>query len=154
MIELLEQMTPWYWLGFAFALFALELLIGAGYLLWTGLSALFVALMLFLFAMDWHSQWLLFGVMSLLTAWLWWRKQLQDDRQDDANRDLNQKEKQLIGRIIYLDDQVEIGENRVRLADTTWLARANQQIPAKTAIKITAIDGITLILEPASSDDA
>lgn len=78
------------------------------------------------------------------------RRQWSRDKQDDQTRDLNQKYKQLIGRSVILEEDFSIGLNRIRIADTTWSAQCEQNIPSGTRVKIVAIDGIILIVEPIS----
>ena len=102
MFELLDSLNYWHWLAFGLALLAVELLGTAGYFLWLGLSALIVGLLLTLLPMSWQLQWIAFSVFSLMTTWLWWRRQFKKDSSDDLNRDLNQKQKQLIGQTLSL----------------------------------------------------
>ncbi|MDF4361688.1 NfeD family protein, partial [Vibrio parahaemolyticus] len=47
-------------------------------------------------------------------------------------------------------EDFSIGLNRIRIADTTWSAQCEQNIPSGTRVKIVAIDGIILIVEPIS----
>ncbi|OJI17503.1 Inner membrane protein YbbJ [Vibrio vulnificus] len=119
MIELLDGINHWHWLALGLALLAVELLGTAGYFLWLG----------------------------LVTTWLWWRKQLAKDQQDDSSRDLNQKQKQLVGQEIILKEDIHAGMNRIQVADTTWSAHSDIDIPAGSKIKIIALDGIVLKVE-------
>ncbi|HCE4594331.1 TPA: NfeD family protein [Vibrio parahaemolyticus] len=150
LFNLLDGITFWHWLAFGFVLLAVELLGTAGYFLWLGLSALLVGALLAVLPFGWQLQWLSFATFSLLTTWLWWRRQWSRDKQDDQTRDLNQKYKQLIGRSVILEEDFSIGLNRIRFADTTWSAQCEQNIRAGTRVKIVAIDGIILIVEPIS----
>ncbi|MDF2155936.1 NfeD family protein [Vibrio sp. CAU 1672] len=145
---LLDGITFWHWLAFGLVLLAVELLGTAGYCLWLGISALLVGVLLAILPLSWQLQWLCFVVFSLTTTWLWWRRQWRKDSQDDQHRDLNQKQKQLIGMVVRIDEDFDVGVNRLNVADTTWSARCKQTIPAGTQVKITAVDGITLIVEP------
>ncbi|EHZ7343460.1 NfeD family protein [Vibrio vulnificus] len=146
MIELLDGINHWHWLALGLALLAVELLGTAGYFLWLGLSALLVGLLLSLIPMSWQLQWSAFAVFSLVTTWLWWRKQLAKDQQDDSSRDLNQKQKQLVGQEIILKEDIHAGMNRIQVADTTWSAHSDSDIPAGSKIKIIALDGIVLTI--------
>lgn len=148
MIELLDNATHWHWLAFGLALLAAELLGAAGYLLWLGISALLVGTLLSWLPMSWQLQWVAFGVFSLVTTWLWWRRQLKQDQKDDASRTLNQKEKQLIGQVITLEEAIPAGKSRIRVADTTWSAYCEHAVAAGNVVKVIDIDGITLIIEP------
>ena len=148
MVELLEQVNHWHWLAFGLALLALELVGTAGYFLWIGISAMLVGALLGALPIGWQMQWLSFASFSLITTWLWWRRQLSNDRQSDAGRELNQREKQLVGQTIILSEDVKKGSCRIKFGDSSWSAKASQDIPSGTEIRIVALDGIVLIIEP------
>ncbi|MDF4652700.1 NfeD family protein, partial [Vibrio parahaemolyticus] len=111
--SLLEGISFWHWLAFGFALLAVELLGTAGYFLWLGMSALIVGVIMTVLPMSWQLQWLCFASFSLITTWLWWRRQWSKDKQEDQERDLNQKYKQLIGRTLILEEDFSVGLNRI-----------------------------------------
>lgn len=146
MIELMESINYWHWLAFGLALLACELLGTAGYFLWLGLSAIVVGALLSILPISWQLQWVAFGVFSLATTWLWWRRQLKSDTQDDAARTLNQKQQQLIGQTIRLDEDFPAGKGRIKLADSTWTARSDKAIAANTMVEIIDVDGIILTI--------
>ncbi|BCG16920.1 NfeD family protein [Vibrio sp. B513a] len=149
--SLLEGISFWHWLAFGFALLAVELLGTAGYFLWLGMSALIVGAIMTVLPMSWQLQWLCFASFSLITTWLWWRRQWSKDKQEDQERDLNQKYKQLIGRTLILEEDFSVGLNRIKVADTTWSAQSDQALPAGTRVRITDVEGIILIIEPDSN---
>ena len=148
MFELLEQVNHWHWLAFGLALLALELVGTGGYFLWIGISAMLVGALLGALPIGWQMQWLSFASFSLITTWLWWRRQLSNDKQSDAGRELNQREKQLVGQTVFLTEEVKRGNCRIKVGDSSWSARASQDIPSGTEIKIVALDGIILIIQP------
>ena len=147
MIELLNSINYWHWLALGLALLACELLGTAGYFLWLGLSALIVGALLTFIPMSWQLQWVAFGVFSLTTTWLWWRKQFKADKQSDANRDLNQKQKQLIGQTVTLEEDFPAGKGRIKLGDTTWSAQSEHQISAGSTVEVTSVNGILLTIQ-------
>ncbi|AIU68423.1 regulatory protein [Vibrio coralliilyticus] len=147
MFELLDSLNYWHWLAFGLALLAVELLGTAGYFLWLGLSALIVGLLLTLLPMSWQLQWIAFSVFSLMTTWLWWRRQFKKDSSDDLNRDLNQKQKQLIGQTVLVEENLAPGKHRIKVGDTTWSAQTEHAIPAGTLVEITQVNGIILTIE-------
>ncbi|GLR07038.1 NfeD family protein [Vibrio hyugaensis] len=150
LFSLLESVTFWHWIAFGLALLAVELLGTAGYFLWLGISALIVGAILSVLPIGWQMQWLAFAAFSLVTTWLWWRKQWSKDRKSDQARDLNQKQKQLIGQVVTLEDDFTIGMNRLRVADTTWSAECEHDLPAGTRVEIVSVEGIILKVKPVS----
>lgn len=147
MAELLDSINYWHWLALGLLLLAAELLGAAGYLLWLGLSALLVGTLLALVPLSWQLQWTSFGSFSLITTWLWWRRQLTHDKQSDEQRDLNQKQKQLVGQVIKLDEDFPAGKGRIKVGDTTWTAKSETLLTAGTVVKVIAVDGIILTIE-------
>lgn len=148
MIELISQLNFWHWLAFGLMLLAAELLGTAGYFLWLGLSALLVGLLLAVMPIGWQLQWLAFASFSLITTWLWWRRQYSQDKKQDVERDLNQKDKQLIGRVIQITEDTPAGEFQVSLGDTRWTARCEQGLAKDSRVSVIAVDGIILVVKP------
>ncbi|MGC9422323.1 NfeD family protein [Vibrio sp.] len=149
MIDWLTQFNYWHWLALGLALLTIELLGTAGYFLWLGLSGLLVGLLMLFIPIGWQLQWMTFASFSLITTWLWWRRQFKTDRISDSQRVLNQKEKQLIGQRIPITDEVKAGiVTRIHLADSTWSAISEEDIHAGNMAEIIALDGITLKIKP------
>lgn len=150
MIILLENMNHWHWLALGLLLLAVELLGTAGYFLWIGLSAMFVGILLTFIPMSWQLQWVAFAVFALVTAWLWWRRQLSNDKLADDQRDLNQKHKQMIGTVLTLEQDTQVGVNRLRIGDTTWSAYCAKPLDKGTVVIVVDMKGITLTIEEKS----
>ncbi|UPQ88629.1 NfeD family protein [Vibrio sinaloensis] len=146
MIELLQSVNYWHWLAFGLVLLASELLGTAGYLLWLGLSAIVVGVLMTFLPLSWQLQWVAFGVFSLATTWLWWRRQYQSDTESDSNRQLNQKHKQLIGTVIVLEEDLQPGRNRIKLGDTTWAAETPIEMKKGERVVVESVEGILLHL--------
>lgn len=68
MTALFEGLTHWHWLGLGFVLLAIEVMGSVGFLLWTGIAALEVGLLLLVWPFGWQAQLLLFALQSLLTT--------------------------------------------------------------------------------------
>lgn len=147
MIELLEQMNLWHWFAFGLLLLAVELLGTAGYFLWLGISAILVGAVVSILPIGWQVQWVSFGSFSLITTWLWWRKQLSSDKQSDDSRELNQREKQLVGQTVFLTEDFSRSGGRIKLGDTTWSAKSSEDLVAGTEVKIVKVEGIILYIE-------
>ncbi|WP_024798813.1 NfeD family protein, partial [Salmonella enterica] len=97
-----------------------------GFLLWTGIAALEVGLLLLVWPFGWQAQLLLFGLQSLLTTWAWWRWQHRRDRSSrDAAAPINERMQGYLGRELVLLDDVTQGMSRVHLDDTAWTVRCN-----------------------------
>lgn len=147
-MELFEQMNHWHWLTLGLILLAGELLGTAGYFLWIGLSAIVVGALYSFIPMSWQLQWISFAVFALFSTWLWWKYQHTKDKKSDSKRQLNQKEKQLVGQTSRVEEDILAGSCRVTIGDTTWAAKSEENISKGTMIRVVSIDGIILTIEP------
>lgn len=149
MTELLEGLTHWHWLGLGFALLAIEVLGSVGFLLWTGIAALEVGILLLLWPFGWQVQLLLFAVQSLLTTWAWWRWQhRRDSSRQDAAAPINERMQSYLGLELTLLDEVSQGMSRVRLDDSVWTVRCAASLPAGSKVRVVGADSHILLVEP------
>lgn len=145
------ELNHWHWLALGLALLAMELLGTAGYCLWLGVSALLISVILMVIPVSWQLQWSAFAAFSLLTTWLWWRRQLSHDKHSDAQRTLNQKQKQLIGQTATVSEDVSAGQFRLALGDSTWIADCQSPLKAGQRVIIVDVDGTILKVEPTAT---
>ncbi|PKH21409.1 hypothetical protein CIG19_16535 [Enterobacterales bacterium CwR94] len=136
----------WFWLTLGGLLLAAEMLGTSGYLLWSGVSAVVTGLLVWAFPLDWGAQGVVFAVMTLVAALLWWR--WMQRRQTAAPSTLNQRGAQLIGTQLTLSTPLQNGIGHVRVGDSSWRVQASEDLPAGTAVTVVAIEGITLQVEP------
>ncbi|EMI5490284.1 NfeD family protein [Providencia stuartii] len=147
MIELISAQPAWFWLCLGGLLLIAELLGTGGYLLWSGVAAVAVAIIaLVLPFIGWEWQGILFAILTIVSAVLW-RKWLSLRKNPQAD-DVNQKSHQLIGRKVRLISDTDEGFSRVKLADGSWRAYSEIALKAGTEVVITSVDGITLHVKP------
>ena len=61
---------------------------------------------------------------------------------------LNRRAEQLVGRVVPLERAIVNGEGRVQIADAFWDV-TGPDAPAGTAVRVIAVDGMTLRVRPA-----
>lgn len=136
----------WSWLVAGLILLALELVVPGGFLLWMGISGIAVGLLTMVQPMPWALQWLIFGVLSLLTitGWVQWnrRRPARSDRPY-----LNRRAEHFIGHETVLEQAIEQGFGRVVLGDTVWRV-SGADLPAGQAVRIVGSEGAVLKVEP------
>ena len=137
----------WFWLTLGGLLLAAEMLGTSGYLLWSGLAAVAVALIEWLFPLSWTSQGIMFAVMTLLSAFFWYRWMRYRESSQVANM-LNQRGNQLMGMQLTLDNALKNGLGHVRIGDSSWRVQADSDLPAGTPVIVTGVVGITLMIQP------
>ena len=147
---ILEQLVanpPGFWLSFGGILLVAELLGACGYLLWSGVAAVIVSLVAWLFpASSWQWQWVIFAVMTAITALLWWY--WINNRPLRLLPPLNQRNKQLLGLHTTLTEPIVNGFGRMQVADGNWRIACKSDLSIGSKVIVVAVDGITLIVEP------
>ncbi len=148
MTALFEGLTHWHWLGLGFALLAIEVLGSVGFLLWTGIAALEVGLLL----LVWPSA----GRRSCCclacnpcsppgpggagnTVGIAPAGMPPPHQRADAG---------LSGPRAGAADDVTQGMSRVHLDDTAWTVRCNQPLSAGSKVRVTGHDSHILLVEP------
>ncbi|WP_058973093.1 NfeD family protein [Type-D symbiont of Plautia stali] len=137
----------WFWLTLGGLLLAAEMLGTSGYLLWSGLAAVLVGLIEWLYPFSWTSQGALFAVLTLLCVFFWyhWMRYREVSQQPNT---LNQRGSQLIGMQLTLDNALKDGLGHVRIGDSSWRVQAKEDLPAGTPVIVTGVVGITLLIQP------
>lgn len=152
MIELISAQPAWFWLCLGGLLLIGELLGTAGYLLWSGIAAVLVGVIVWVLPfIGWEWQGILFAIFTVVSAVLWrnWLRNKQKNKADNVN----QISHQLIGVKGRLLSDTEEGFSRVRLADGSWRVYSDTPLSANTEVVVIAVDGITLQVKPSHDDN-
>ena len=149
-MEFLDQMVYWHWLVLGVLLIGAEMLDGSGHLIWLGISALVVGLIhWFVPGMPWVVQILLFAAISIASIY-GWKTYRKANPEPDNFPTLNKRGTNYIGRIVTLTGAIVDGEGKVNVSDTIWKVRGPDLVKG-TKVKITAVEGTSLVVEPLSS---
>ena len=144
-IDFIASYGAWAWIVAGLILLGLELLLPGGFLLWMGISGIVTGLMVLFQDISWPLQWLLFGVLSLLsiTVWLRWSR----NRETPSDRPLlNQRADQLVGQEAVLEQPIQQGFGRIVLGDTVWRV-AGADLPVGQRVRIVGHEGAVLRVE-------
>ncbi|WP_443191712.1 NfeD family protein [Pseudomonas indica] len=149
MWDYLQHLAFWDWLAFGTLLLILEVFGAGGYLLWIGVAAASVGVLTFAFPdLHWTLQFILFAILSVLTAVLWWRRQRSAAKPSDQPG-LNQRGQELYGRIFSLHEAIVSGRGKIKAGDTVWLV-VGPDLPAGTAVRVVGQEGVLLKVEAAA----
>lgn len=144
-IAFLAENGPWSWIVAGLVLLALELVVPGGFLLWMGIAGILTGLLTLFQPLDWPVQWLIFGILSLVSILIWLR--LTRNRAAQTDRPLlNQRTEHFIGREAMLDQPIVDGFGRVTLGDTKWRV-TGPDLPAGQRVRIVGADGAVLRIE-------
>lgn len=150
MIALLFEHAYIFWLSLGGLLLAAEMLGGNGYLLWSGVAAVVTGLLVWVVPFGWELQGVIFAVLTLIAAWLWWlwlSRRVREQKPADAS--LNQRGQQLVGRRFILDNALVNGRGHMRVGDSSWPVSAESDLPAGSKVEVIAVEGITLRIKAA-----
>ena len=146
MLDYLQHLSYWDWLGLGTLLLILEVFGAGGYLLWVGIAAASVGVLTFIFpGLDWTWQFLLFGLFSVLSAVLWWRRQ-RDSLKTSNQPGLNQRGSELLGRQFSLHEPIVAGRGKIKAGDTLWLV-IGPDLPAGSPVRVIGQEGVLLKVE-------
>jgi membrane protein implicated in regulation of membrane protease activity len=142
----LNSLTHWHWLILAVVLLIAEVAISGGFLLWVGLSALVVSLVVWIFPnFYWGTQLLLFSIAAVATSVIWWAYLRRHPIATDDPK-LNRRSEQYVGRVFTLVEPIINGRGKVRVGDTTWTVKG-PDLPMGALVKIIRAEGVVLIAE-------
>ncbi|MCP5423656.1 MAG: NfeD family protein [Gammaproteobacteria bacterium] len=142
-MELFTDPAYWHWWLLGLALIVIEILAPGTFVLWMGIGALGVGLLVFLFpGLPWQAQWLLFAGLTIasILAWLLYFRKRSDHSDDPL---LNRRGQQYVGRVFALEQPIVNGYGKIRVDDSVWKIEADD-CPAGTKVRIVGVDGVML----------
>ncbi len=147
MLDYLQHLSYWDWLGLGTLLLILEVFGTGGYLLWMGIAAAGVGLLGYLFPeLPWAAQYILFALFSLSTAIVWWRRQRRSQARSSDQPGLNQRGSELLGRTFTLHEAIVAGHGKIKAGDSLWLVAGND-LPAGATVRVVSQQGVILHVE-------
>ncbi len=104
MLEQIAANPYGFWLSLGGMLLIAEMLGAGGYLLWSGIAAVIVGILVWLIPFSWVFQGLLFSVLTVVTAFVWWYWLNKMSKPQQGR--LNQRDQQMIGLRATLIDRL------------------------------------------------
>jgi membrane protein implicated in regulation of membrane protease activity len=145
LMEYLTILGKWTWLILAGVFFVVELVAPGAFMLWLGLSALLVGIILFFVAWPWQYQFVAFAIFALASIPLWRRFAHQVEKVGDQPF-LNRRADAFIGREFTLDKPIVSGSGTVKIDDTIWRL-SGPDCPGGSRVKVVRADAATLVVE-------
>jgi inner membrane protein len=140
--------TSWFWLVTGLVLLTLEAMLPGVFLIWLGLAALVTGAIVFFVPLSTVSCLVLFAALGLASILIGRRVQSGQKTEVTDAPFLNDRGKALVGKIYALESAIVEGAGSVRIGDSVWRV-AGLDAVAGTHVKITGIDGSTLLVERA-----
>ncbi len=147
MQNIFNAITYWHWLSFSALLIITDLVVGASFfLLWLGVSAATVAIILALIpGLAWEYQLLIFAIESI-TCVLFWRFYLKRNPTKSDKPRLNRRSEQYIGRVFTLEEPIINGRGKIKVDDSIWKIEG-EDFPKGTRVKVINVNGVILIVK-------
>ncbi|MCB1553196.1 MAG: NfeD family protein [Xanthomonadales bacterium] len=137
--------SGWFWWSLALLLFAVEVIAPGAFMLWLGLGAAAAGLVVLLIpGMSLATQWIVFGVLALVSTGIGWRYRRRLNR--DAASDqplLNRKTAQLMDRVFELQAPIVNGRGKVKIGDALWTVEGDD-MPTGQRVRVVGVDGMVL----------
>ncbi len=142
---MLETLTAHYgWWLFALILIGAELVMPGYFMLWIGIAAVAVGvLLLALPGLSFFGQTVAFVLLAVLSCWCYWRFLRPSAEAPTDQPLLNRRAEQFVGRRYVLDTAIVNGRGKVKVGDSPWLAEG-PDLPVGAEVEVVAVDGATL----------
>ena len=136
------------WAAVALLLFAAEAMAPGAFMLWLGLAAAVVFVVVLLFSgIPVLAQVVAFVLLSFVAIQVY-RRWFRNREKPSDQPALNRRTAALVGRVVPLERAIVDGHGRVQIADAYWDV-AGPELPAGVPVRVTGADGMTLQVEAA-----
>lgn len=148
MLDWFASFGGWAWIVLGLVLVGGEMLAPGVFLLWLGLAALLTGAIVGLTGLAWQGALLVFAALAVASVLLGRAVTRHRSEEPDTASGLNDRGRQLIGKIFKLEATMAGGEGRIRVGDSSWRV-TGPELLAGTEIRVVRVDGATLVVEKA-----
>lgn len=140
--------SGWVWIVLGLVLVGGEMLAPGVFLLWFGLAALLTGGVVGLTGIAWQGALLVFAGLAIVCVLAGRAVTRRRSDEPDIAAGLNDRGRQLIGKVFRLEATMAGGEGRIRVGDSSWRV-TGPELLAGTEIRVVRVDGATLVVEKA-----
>jgi len=142
-----EEIVWWHWWAAALVFLTLEAVLPGAVFLWMGVSAGIVGALAGIFpGLGWMAEFIIFGVLAIVSVLAWRRWRPAKPATDQPT--LNRRGESYVGRQFTLSEAIVNGVGVLRVDDSQWRVSSSADAPAGTQVRVVAVDGVTLRVEP------
>lgn len=136
----------WTWFIIAALLLLLELLASGIFFVFLGIAAVVVGLLDLVITMNWQVEIAAFAVLSVILVLVGRPIVTRNIKSETDQPNLNQRNREFIGKRLQLSEPIKSGTGKLNINDTLWRVRGTD-MPKGTWVKVTAVDGLELVVE-------
>ncbi len=148
MMAVIIGLGPWSWIIGGLVLMTIELLAPGLFFIWLGLAALATGICVAALGLGWAQAGILFCVFAVGSVLAGRALMRRKDREPRSATSLNALARDLIGKVVLLDQAITQGQGRVRIGDGVWRA-LGEDMPSGQRVRIVALEGTALLVERA-----
>ena len=142
----MNEIEFWHWWVVAAVFGALDMLAQSGFLLWLGVAALVVGLVVFVLPdLSWQVQLLVFAGLAVAVV-VATRYYLKGAPAGADRSTLNRRGQHYVGQLITLESPIVNGRGRAFVGDTLWTVEG-ADLPVGATVKVVGTDGVLLKVE-------
>jgi membrane protein implicated in regulation of membrane protease activity len=145
--ELIPVLGTWFWWVVAGILMMLELMAPGVFFIWLAIAAVFTGLVDMQTPMGWQAELLIFAATSIVSVFAG-RALLARRGSSGDSQFLNRRQQRFVGHSYVLQQAIVSGRGKLTIEDTTWDIQG-PDLPAGSRVKVTDVDGPTLIVQGA-----
>lgn len=148
MLDWFASFGGWAWIVLGLLLVGSEMLVPGIFLLWLGLAALITGAVVGATGMAWQGALLVFAALAVASVLAGRMITRRKGEEPDAAQGLNDRGRQLIGKVFRLEATMTGGEGRIRVGDSSWRV-TGPELLAGAEIRVVRVEGATLVVEKA-----
>ena len=147
----MDQFIPflghWAWFVAAGIFLLLELMLPGVFFIWLAVAGVITGLADYLFGLPWQAELVLFAALSVVAVLAGRRFYRGPGMEPADNPHLNRRQMGYVGRSFTLHQPIADGRGKLTIEDTVWDIEG-PDLPAGTRVKVTAVQGVNLIVTP------
>ncbi|MCU4178763.1 NfeD family protein [Bosea sp. BH3] len=148
MLEGFVNLGGWSWAILGLLLIGAEMLAPGIFLIWLGLAALLTGLVVGLSGIGWQAAMLVFAALAVACVIAGRLLTRHRGEEPDAATGLNDRGRQLVGKVFRLEATMTGGEGRIRVGDSSWRI-TGPELLAGSEVRVVRVEGATLVVEKA-----
>jgi hypothetical protein len=146
MLSSILWLGAWGWVILGLVLIGGEVFAPGVFLIWLGLAALLTGAAVGVTGIGWQAAALVFAGFSLVSVVVGRLLTRRKGEEPDAATGLNDRGRQLIGKVFRLDATMTGGEGRIRVGDSSWRI-TGPELLAGSEVRVVRVEGATLVVE-------